>query len=75
MELRGRVAKKVTNRGSKSERDAVILITADAEYALRRAGGNPFADPELDALVGHTIHADGTVHGYTFIMQSWTIER
>jgi hypothetical protein len=74
MQLRGEVAKRVVARGSKSEREAVVLITADAEYVLRRTGGNAFADPELDALVGKTLRAEGTVHGYTFLMDRWQIE-
>jgi hypothetical protein len=71
MQLRGKVVRKSAGAGSRSERDAVMLVTSDGEYVLRRAGGNAFADPELDALVGATVRAEGTVHGYTFIMSSW----
>ncbi|HEY0468659.1 MAG TPA: hypothetical protein VGC79_30905 [Polyangiaceae bacterium] len=49
-----------------------MLSTPSGEYVLRRQGGNAFSDPELDALVGQTISADGDLHGYTLIMHSWT---
>ena len=55
----------------KSERDAVVLKFADQEFVLRRTGGNPFADPELDCLVGKRIRCDGTAHGQYFIMTNW----
>jgi hypothetical protein len=71
MQLRGKVVRKTVAIGSKSEHAAVVLVTADAEYVLRRSGGNAFADPELDALVGETIRASGTLHGYTFLVDSW----
>lgn len=74
MLLRGKVVRKPVGSGSKSERDAVVLITPDAEYVLRRVGGNAFADPELDGLVGSEIRATGTLHGYTFLMDGWAHE-
>ena len=74
MQLRGKVVRKPVGAGSKSDRAAVVLVTPDAEYVLRRRGGNAFADPELDALVGVTIRATGTLHGYTFLVDSWERE-
>jgi hypothetical protein len=74
MELLGKVVRKSVGSGSKSERMAVVLVTADAEYVLRRPGGNAFADPELDALVGSKIRATGTLHGFTFLLESWVRE-
>jgi hypothetical protein len=74
MQLRGKVVRKPVGSGSKSERAAVVLVTPDTEYVLRRVGGNPFADPELDRLVGAQIRATGTLHGYTFLMDSWARE-
>ena len=73
--LTGIVIRKAVARGSKSEREAVVLQTSDnAEYILRRSGGNAFSDPELDKLVGSSITADGqVVAGQTFIMKSWTL--
>lgn len=67
----GTVERKPVAAGSKSERDAVVLTTADGQLVLRRRGGHPFADPELDALVGKRIRAHGAEHGQTMIMESW----
>jgi hypothetical protein len=71
-EFVGTVRRKVVAAGSKSERDAVVLVTASGELVLRRLGGNPFADPELDALVGATIRCTGELRGSTLIVSSWT---
>jgi hypothetical protein len=67
----GHVIKKLFARGSKSQRPAVILKTADAELVLRREGGNAFQDPVLDGLVGHRIRGTGEKTGYTLILQEW----
>jgi hypothetical protein len=67
----GQVVKKSVAAGSKSARDAVMLVTDEREYVLRRQGGNPFADPVLDDLVGQRIQCEGNVHGYTFLMSQW----
>jgi hypothetical protein len=72
MNFQGRVIKRSTAAGSKSEREAVVLSTSSGEYVLRRQGGNAFHDPELEGLIGQTISADGDLHGYTLIMHSWT---
>jgi hypothetical protein len=74
MECTGTVVRKPFAVGSKSERDAVMLHTAAGDYVLRILGGNPFADPRLDALVGKRIRAHGELHGYTFIMRDWAEE-
>ena len=74
MQLKGRVTKKLYAAGSKSEREAVMLVTTDGEYVLRRKGGNPFFDEELEKLVGKEIRCDGDLTGYTFIMSKWVEE-
>jgi hypothetical protein len=71
MRLEGQVVKKPFAVGSKSEHEAVMLVTAEGEYVLRRQGGNPFRDPTLDVLVGKSITCEGTLHGYTFTMSQW----
>ena len=73
MEISGTVVKEPFGTGSKSERAAVVLDTGDAKYVLRRDGGNPFADPVLDGLVGKSISCKGNLTGYTFIMSEWTV--
>jgi len=71
MRYRGLVVKRRIGIGSKSEHDAVKLVTEKREYVLRRRGGNPFSDPVLNTLVGKTIECDGIVHGRTLIMSDW----
>ncbi len=74
MVVTGRVVKKPFAVGSKSERQAVVLQASDGhEYLLRRRGGNAYYDEALDALVGHTIQAEGQPHGYTFLMDTWRV--
>jgi hypothetical protein len=67
----GTVAKRVVAPGSKSEREAVVLETGQGEYVLRREGGNPFRDPELERLVGKRIRAVGRQRQQTLVMNSW----
>jgi hypothetical protein len=68
MELSGRVVRKPFGRGSKSERQAIVLRTADGDYVLRRQGGLAFGDPDLERLVGRRLRCQGTLSGYTFFM-------
>ena len=70
--ITGSVVKEPFAKGSKSERDAVLLLADDQRYVLRRQGGNAFHDPALDALVGKTIECTGHVAGSTFLMSEWT---
>ena len=74
MEFAGQVVKKPFGTGSKSEREAVCLKTRSDEYVLRREGGNPFHDPELENLVGKSIRCTGTVSGYTLLMSEWCLD-
>ena len=68
----GTVIQKRFGAGTKSEHDAVWLDGGDKQYVLRRAGGNPFSDPELDKLVGKRIRAHGyTLNNNSFILQDW----
>ena len=71
MELRGEVIKERFGKGSKSEREAIYLVTPTGKYVLRRAGENAFRDPVLEALVGKTIVGSGVLHDYVFIISSW----
>ena len=73
MVLEGRVVRKRINIGSKSEHDATVLVAADGEYKLRREGGHPFADPEVQALVGTHIRAEGFVSAGQFIMEKYEV--
>ncbi|MBI1762074.1 MAG: hypothetical protein HYR56_11645 [Acidobacteria bacterium] len=71
MQCTGNVIKKPFAAGSKSERNAVLLATAEGEYVLRRQGGNPFHDETLERLVGKRIVAEGVLTGYTLLLSSW----
>ena len=71
-QLTGLVVKEPFAKGSKSERDAVLLLADDRRYVLRRQGGNAFCDPALDALVGKTIRGTGRITGYTFLLADWS---
>jgi len=71
VEHEGTVERRKIAKGSKSEREAVVLKTDAREIVLRRQGGNPFKDPELDELVGKHIRAHGSEHGQTLIMDAW----
>jgi hypothetical protein len=72
-ELTGRVITHLAAKGSKSERQAIFLETADkSSYLLRRRGGNPFFDPILQKLVGKTIHCKGILTEHTYIISDWS---
>jgi hypothetical protein len=73
MEVTGRVFKKKIAIGSKSERDAVCLVSGGQEYVLRRKDGNEFYDPKLEKLVGKEIRVAGDIlGGYMLQMSKWT---
>ena len=72
----GNVVRKRVAAGSKSDRAAVVMISdADSrEYVLRRLGGNPFRDPELEELVGHHLRCEGDLSGQTLIVRRYQID-
>jgi hypothetical protein len=68
MKYRGKVVRQQVSAGSKSEHEAVVLLTSQGPLKLRRSGGNPFRDPELEKLVGHEIDCDGELHQGQLLM-------
>jgi hypothetical protein len=71
--VRGLVEFKHVSRGSKSERDACVLVADDGEELfLRRRQGHPYADDVLKALAGKRIETTGTVIDRLFLMDEWT---
>lgn len=72
--LSGKVIKKRYGAGSKSDHMAVMLETTGGTFKLVRMGGNPFADPELDKLVGSEIDGVGNVSRNQFILTGWTVQ-
>ena len=71
MTIRGTVERRRVGGGSKSEHDAVVLVTTDAAYTLRRRGGHAFEDPVLDALVGKELEFEGLLQDNVFHVSSW----
>lgn len=71
----GKVTRKTFGKGSKSEYEAVFLETEEGEFVLRRRGGNPFHDPELQKLVGKDIRCEGSIEDYVLMISDWTIAK
>lgn len=69
VQLSGKVVIKKIAKGSKSERDAVLLQTDDKEYVLRKLGGNPFQDTSLESLAGKSITATGIADRNLFLVK------
>jgi hypothetical protein len=71
--VEGDVVRRRIGVGSKSERDAVVVDTPDRSFVLRRRGGNAFADPALDALVGQRVRLEGLAADTTFLIDRFDI--
>lgn len=71
MKLRGRVTKKLLERGTKSEHEGLVLVSPEGEFKLRRQGGNPFRDETLASLEGREIEGEGIVRKGHFILSGW----
>ena len=69
----GKVVKGSFGKGSKSEYEAVYLVTPTRRYVLRRQGGNPFHDEELLRIVGKRIRCSGTPSDYLLKVSKWTV--
>ncbi len=71
MEQVGQVERQVVAKGTKSERAALVLRTPAGDFVLRRVGGSPFQDPELEKFLGQTVHAEGEIYnGNTFFARN-----
>jgi len=68
--LRGRVVRRVVGRGSKSERDAVLLETAEGALLMRPRHGPSFGETGYEPLVGKTIACSGTIVGHTLLVDA-----
>ena len=71
--VEGHVLRKRINRGSKSEQDAVVLISATTELKLRRQGEPSYGDDALSVLVGKRIRATGIVSAGQLIMSEYAV--
>lgn len=70
--LTGKVISQLVSAGSKSEHKAVCLQTDNGTYILRREGGNPFNDADLQKLVGKQISSTGILTDNLFIAKAIT---
>jgi hypothetical protein len=73
--LTGSVVRAPFGTGSKSERQAVWLETAQGRYVLRRKDGPTYDDAALDKYVGRRVRCDGFVVGYTLLAERIQIAR
>ena len=73
MQFSGKVVHRQFGVGSKSEHQAVVLLTSEGPLKLCQAGGNPFHDPELEKLVGSEIVAEGELHQGQLLMTRWDV--
>lgn len=72
--LRGRLCRERADAGSKSERLALLLAVAGGDrLVLRRAGANPFRDPELEALEGQVLIVEGERRERYFLVRHYTV--
>lgn len=67
--LRGLVTKEEYAKGSKSQRPAIFITTADGRYILRRKTGPVFGDAALERYVGHVVECDGFLVGTTLLAE------
>jgi hypothetical protein len=67
--LTGVVARGPFGAGSKSEREAIWLETADRRLVLRRKDGPSFGDRSLEKYVGKRVKCDGFIVGYTLLAE------
>jgi hypothetical protein len=74
MEFDGQVVKKPFAPGTKSERDALYVDSAEGSFVLRRPEANAFEiDPDLQGLIGHRVRFSGRLNGYTLFVSGWKI--
>jgi hypothetical protein len=69
MVITGKVIPTPYARGSKSEHIAVLIITDQGEYILRKTGDNPFENKALQPFLGKFIHAEGILIDTVFLAE------
>jgi hypothetical protein len=67
--LTGTVVRGPFGTGSKSEREAVWLETAEGRFVLRRKEGPTFDDRLLKKYVGKRVKCDGFIVGYMLLAE------
>ena len=66
--LRGHVVRRVVGRGSKSEREAVMLDTDEGALLMRPRRGPSFGETGYEPLVGKFVACSGTIVGHTLLV-------
>lgn len=71
--FKGQVLRRAFAPGSKSAQDAICLVDAQGRsFKLRRVGGDPYADKQLEGLLGKTIAGHGRMlAGNTVLLADW----
>lgn len=65
VQIRGRASVQRVRQGTGSEHDGVVLETPGGDsWKLVRLGGNPFSDPETNALSGREVEVEGYCVGH-----------
>jgi hypothetical protein len=67
--LRGKVIRDSYGKGTKSEHDAILIITGEGRYLLRRKDGPAFNDVHLEKYLGLEIECDGFLVDSTLIAE------
>ena len=67
--MTGVVVRGPFGTGSKSEREAVWLETAEGRFVLRRKDGPSFDDRALEKYVGKRVKCDGFTVGYMLLAE------
>jgi hypothetical protein len=65
----GTVVREPFATGSKSERQAIWLETAEDRFVLRRKGGPSFDDRSLEKYVGKRVKCWGFIVGYMLLAE------
>ena len=71
--LTGAVERGPFGTGSKSEREAIWLVTDAGRLVLRRKNGPAFDDNTLDKYVGKRVSCDGFIVGYSLLAERISI--
>ena len=75
MIISGTVIQKTFAKGSKSEHEAIYIVTDQGEFVLRKKDDNPFENKALLSFVGKKVQADGTLKDYLFLAaRVWLVE-
>lgn len=73
--VRGRVTQGRYGEGTKSERQAIFIDTADGRFILRTKTGPAYGDKNLERYVGHDVECDGFLVGASLLAERVEIQK